>query len=112
MESVGDESDEQERHLRPIEIALSESDDKIQLIEIELKSTKDHAEHLKFQYSNPVLDIDKTLTQCGLCHLRGHAQKRCVNGLCMGPHQCDDIDKHPLDKKQIVEANAKIKSRT
>jgi hypothetical protein len=78
----------------------------------ELDSARTYADNLKFKYANPSIGVDKTKSQCSRCHLReGHKRSNCVYGDCQGPENCNDIDRHPAEKKQIFDANMIYKSK-
>ncbi|CAG2254227.1 unnamed protein product [Mytilus edulis] len=39
------------------------------------------------------------------CHMRsGHTKRNCPQGQCVSAMQCNDIDKHPQEKKQVNDA--------
>jgi hypothetical protein len=53
------------------------------------------------------LKIDKSRDQCGQCHTK----RNCEYGQCEGPHICGDIDKHEVEKKQLLDASQNVKTR-
>ena len=68
-------------------------------------------EDLKRQYCDRNFICDKTKAQCGNCHLReGHQKRRCPYGPCAGPENCNDLDRHPAEKKQVSDAMAITKN--
>ena len=66
----------------------------------ELDSAQSFADEFKYKYANPLIGIDKTKSQCSKCHLReGHKRSHSPYGDCQGPENCNDIDRHPAEKK-------------
>ena len=79
---------------------MGELEDNLNLAEVELSSVSEYVETLKLRYCDPGIPIDKTRSRCSKCHLRdGHNRNRCMNGEREGPESCNDLDKHPVEKK-------------
>ncbi|KAK3100993.1 hypothetical protein FSP39_015453 [Pinctada imbricata] len=88
----------------PAEQALGELQDDIDLKQAEYNSARDYVQSLKSKYIQPSI-TDKCKSQCSKCHLRdGHNRRQCYNGDCPGPEYCNDIDKHPLERKTLQDA--------
>ena len=78
----------------------------------ELDSARTYVDDLKLKYANPLIGVDKTKSQCSRCNLReGHKCSNCVYGDCQGQENCNDIDRHPTDKKQLSDDNMIYKSK-
>ena len=78
----------------------------------ELDSARTYVDDLKFKYANPLIGVGKTKSHCSRCHLRqGHKRSNCVYGDCQGSENCNDIDRHPAEKKQLSDANMIYKSK-
>ena len=78
----------------------------------ELDSARTYVDDLKLKYENPLIGVDKTKSQCSRCNLReGHKCSNCVYGDCQGQENCNDIDRHPAEKKQLSDANMIYKSK-
>ena len=70
----------------------------------ELESASEFCDSISARYSS--VNVDKSRSQCSLCHLRaGHTKRACPNGPCLSARQCCDIEKHPDEKRQQNEAN-------
>ncbi|KAK3107521.1 hypothetical protein FSP39_016499 [Pinctada imbricata] len=96
----------------PVELMLSELEENLDIAEVELSSLNEYVDTLKMKYCDPNILIDKTRTQCSKCHLReGHNRNKCMNGVCEGPESCNDLDKHPAEKKIMNEAVASLRSK-
>ena len=79
-----------------------------------MKEAEKFAETMKAKYANPFIHVDRTKPQCSKCHMRdGHKRSRCINGECAGPESCNDVDRHPSEKKQLTDAvhNVRIKEK-
>ena len=95
----------------PMQMLISEIEDELQIKQVEHDSAKEFLKALEQKFSNPNIKIDKTKTQCGQCHLRlGHTKRNCTMGVCEGPSMCNDIDKHDVEKKQMIDAAQSVKS--
>ena len=98
----------------PTELMLADLEEKAKLTEVEIQSGREYVEDLKQRYANPTLrvSIDKTVSQCGKCHLRErHNRNRCPNGECLGPESCNDLDKHPTEKKFLSDAVSNLRAK-
>ena len=89
----------------PAEMMIADSEEKIEILRVEYESAKEFADSLKKRYVNSDVFIDKTKAQCGKCHIRdGHNKSKCINGPCPGPESCNDVEKHPPEKKLLNDA--------
>ena len=94
----------------PLENALEEMDDKIQVLEVEVLTSKEYKESLDDKYSS--VKVDKTKAQCGKCHLRtGHTKRNCTNEACTSAESCCDIDKHADEKRLYLDATETVKAK-
>ena len=56
--------------------------------------------------------IDKTIQQCSKCHMRdGHVRRRCPWPDCPGPESCNDLEKHPSEKKMVSDASSELRAK-
>lgn len=95
----------------PMQILIDELEDSVNIKKVELESAHEHLAQLELKYSNPGLKPDKTKGQCGQCNLRlGHTKRNYDYGVCEGPHICGDIDKHDIEKKQLLDASQNVKT--
>lgn len=86
--------------------------EKARAAEEEVREASVHVEELKNRYANPTIMIDRTINQCTKCHLReGHKRTKCPNGECQGPENCNDIEKHPAEKKLLHGAISNLKCK-
>lgn len=99
------------KYQTPMELALAEMDEKIIVLETEVDSAKEYQTELikKFCFGD---SNNKTILQCGKCHMReGHSKRSCANELCLSAQSCGDVDKHPEEKKQLSDAGDAVKSK-
>ncbi|XP_069109826.1 uncharacterized protein [Argopecten irradians] len=86
----------------PLQMMMDDLNDEVRVKMVELDSAREQLHALERKYSNHSIKQDKTKSQCGQCHMRlGHTKRNCEWGVCEGPHMCNDIDKHDIEKKQI-----------
>ena len=70
----------------------------------EFQSATEFCDSISARYAS--FNVDKSRSQCSLCHLRaGHTKRACPNGPCLSAQQCCDVEKHPDEKRQQNEAN-------
>lgn len=88
----------------PLQSEIDDLKEQIEIKSAELQSAVEFCESLIARYAS--LNVDKSRSQCSLCHLRaGHTKRACPNGPCFSARQCCDVEKHPEEKRQQTEAN-------
>jgi hypothetical protein len=98
----------------PSELMIKDLEDEASVKKVELESAQCYADDLKVRYCPVNITIDKTNSQCSLCHLRekpAHQRRRCPWGECLGPGNCGDLDKHPHEKKLVMEAATEVRNK-
>lgn len=96
----------------PTELMMTELEENLKIKRVELESAKTYLSDLKERYCSDSVIIDKTIPQCSKCHLRdGHSRRRCPWGECQGPESCSDVDKHPNEKKMLLESSADCRAK-
>lgn len=89
----------------PLQEEMATLEDETRVKQVELESATEFLESLTAKFSNPLINGDRSRQQCGLCHMRsGHTKRNCPQGQCVSAMQCNDIDKHPQEKKQVNDA--------
>lgn len=89
----------------PLQEEMATLEDETRVKQVELESATEFLESLTAKFSNPLINGDRSRQQCGLCHMRsGHTKRNCPQGPCVSAMQCNDIDKHPQEKKQVNDA--------
>ena len=90
---------------------ISELEDDIDLKQAELQSAEDYVTGLRNKYIKPTY-LDRSKSQCSKCHLRdGHNRRQCSNGECPGPEYCNDMEKHPLERKTLHDATNELRAK-
>ncbi|CAG2251368.1 unnamed protein product [Mytilus edulis] len=116
VEALGSDCKRQLRksvYRSPLQLFIDELEDEVHFKSVEFESAKEHLKSLEKKFTNPNLNIDKTKSQCGQCHMRlGHTKRNCELGVCDGPQMCNDLDKHDVEKKQFYDASTTVKNIT
>jgi hypothetical protein len=58
-----------------------------------------------------MINMSLFIAVCRRALREGHKRSNCVYGDCQGPENCNDIDRHPAEKKQLSGANMNYKSK-
>ena len=99
------------KYKTPLESEIDDLKDEINLKTAELQSASEFCESIHARYAS--VNVDKSRSQCSLCHLRaGHTKRACPNGPCLSARQCCDVEKHPEEKRQLNEANERRRKIT
>lgn len=89
----------------PLESEIEDLKQDLSIKEVELLSANEFCTSLNARFSDSGLS-DKSRAQCSLCHLRsGHTKRSCPNGPCLTARQCNDVEKHADEKRQLTEAS-------
>ena len=94
----------------PLENAIEEMDDRIQVLQVDVLTSQEYKDSLDAKYTS--VQVDRTKAQFGKCHMRtGHSKRNCSNETCTSAESCCDLDKHHDEKKLYHEAAGAVKSK-